>query len=209
MAWQSASLLLDYPTEQLHERVPLIRAAAEKLPADVGDPLRRFLDHLAVTPLTELAADYVRTFDSRRRCCLFLTYFSNGDTRKRGVALLRFKQTYLRSGLVLADDELPDHLAVVLEYGATVDLRLGWKLLCDYRAGFELLGVALREENSPWAPVVDAVRATLPALRGDERQAVVALAQQGPPDEEVGLQAFAPPEYMPAEYLPAGRGGYR
>ena len=50
------------------------------------------------TPLTELEADYVETFDNRRRNNLFLTYFAHGDTRKRGVALLRFKQTYLASG---------------------------------------------------------------------------------------------------------------
>ena len=47
-------------------------------------------------PLPELQADYVETFDTRRRCNLFLTYFAHGDTRKRGMALLRFKQTYLR-----------------------------------------------------------------------------------------------------------------
>ena len=53
------------------------------------------------TPLPELQADYVETFDNRRRCNLFLTYFAHGDTRKRGMALLRFKQTYLRAGFEL------------------------------------------------------------------------------------------------------------
>ena len=71
--------------------------------------------------LSELEADYVETFDTRRRHNLFLTYFAHGDTRKRGMALLRFKQTYLASGFELTDTELPDHLCVVLEYAATVD----------------------------------------------------------------------------------------
>ena len=67
-----------------------------RLPTAIGDSIRSFLDHLESTPLPELQADYVETFDTRRRCNLFLTYFAHGDTRKRGMALLRFKQTYLR-----------------------------------------------------------------------------------------------------------------
>ena len=98
-----------------------IRSASRTLPAAIGDSLRSFLDHLESTPLPQLQADYVETFDTRRRCNLFLTYFAHGDTRKRGMALLRFKQTYLASGFELDDAELPDHLCVVLEYAATVD----------------------------------------------------------------------------------------
>jgi nitrate reductase delta subunit len=169
----------------------------------VAAPLRRFVDHLEVTPLPQLAADYVETFDHRRRCCLFLTYFAHGDTRKRGLALLSFKQAYRRAGVVLAADELPDHLSVVLEFGATVDHLVAWNLLLDHRAGLELLRIALRDSASPWWHVVQSVTATLPALRGDEHENVRRLAAEGPPAEEVGLEPFAPPEYMPT-----ARGGH-
>ena len=73
------------------------------MPDDVGRPLRRYVDHLESTPLPQLAADYVETFDHRRRCCLFLTYFAHGDTRKRGVALLKFKQTYQQASRMKGD----------------------------------------------------------------------------------------------------------
>ena len=197
LAWQSASLLIGYPDEQLVAQAALLRDASRLLPDDIGAPLRRFIDHLESTPLPQLAAEYVETFDLRRRCCLFLTYFAHGDTRKRGVALLKFKQTYQRAGLVLAADELPDHLSVVLEFGATADHLGAWSLLLDHRAGLELLRIALRDSESPWSDVLTAVTATLPALRGHERDAVLRLAAEGPPDEEVGLEPFAPPEYMP------------
>lgn len=203
VAWQSASLLIGYPDEQLLSEAPLLRRAAALLPDDVGAPLRRFLDHLGTTSLSDLAADYVDTFDHRRRCCLFLTYFAHGDTRKRGLALLSFKQAYQRAGLVLAPDELPDHLSVVLEFGATADHLVAWGLLLDHRAGLELLRVALRDSGSPWSDVVESVTATLPPLRGDERENLMRLAAEGPPDEEVGLEPFAPPEYMPT-----ARGGH-
>lgn len=197
IAWQSASLLLGYPDEQLLGQVGLLRDASRLLRPEVGTPLGRFLDHLEATPLTALAAEYVETFDHRRRCCLYLTYFAYGDTRKRGVALLAFKSAYRRAGLTLGTDELPDHLCVVLEFAATADPMAGWSLLLDHRAGLELLRIALRDSGSPWADVVEAVTATLPVLRGDERDAVLRLAAEGPPEEEVGLAPFAPPEYMP------------
>lgn len=196
--WQCASLLIGYPDEQLLRQVPLLREAAAGLPGDLRVPLVRFIDHLEQVPLPELAIDYVETFDHRRRCCLYLTYFANGDTRKRGVALLSFKQAYQRAGLVLTDSELPDHLSVVLEFGATADHLTAWNLLLDHRAGLELLRMALRDAGSPWADVVEAVTATLPPLRGQERDAVARLIAEGPPDETVGLAPFAPPEYIPS-----------
>lgn len=195
-AWQSASLLLGYPDERLLDQdLPVVRAAAAALPATLGAPLRRVADALTERPLADAQAEYVETFDTRRRCNLFLTYFAHGDTRKRGVALLRFKQTYLRSGYVLDDAELPDHLCVVLEYAATVDRTLGWRLLLDHRAGLELLRMALLDDGSPWAGALEAVCATLPPLRGDEHEAVLRLAAEGPPAEEVGLTPYGTPAF--------------
>jgi nitrate reductase delta subunit len=35
-----------------------------------------------------VAQHYVQTFDLRRRCALYLTYYRYGDTRKRGMAMI-------------------------------------------------------------------------------------------------------------------------
>lgn len=189
-AWQAASLLLGYPDEELMGRRPLLRRAVHGLAPAAGTPLAGFLDHLDATPIPELAADYVATFDHRKRCCLYLTYYAYGDTRKRGAALLRFKHTYVSAGLVLDEGELPDHLAVVLEFAATADLAEGRRLLIEHRAGLELLRLALTGAGSPWAAVLDAVSATLPPLTGRNRDAVARLVAEGPPEEEVGLAPF-------------------
>jgi len=202
--WQSVSLLLNYPDEALLDDLPLVSRAVRQVPEAIGERIREFVAHLESTPLPELQADYVETFDTRRRCNLFLTYFAHGDTRKRGMALLRFKQTYLASGVVLDDAELPDHLCVVLEYAATVDQDGGRQLMLDHRAGLELLRLSLQERGSPWAPLVEAVTMTLPPLRGEERDAVRRLATEGPPEEEVGLAPFATPEFSPTA-PPSGR----
>ena len=192
VAHQVTSLLLQYPDEQLVERLPMLRQAASCQPAEVARPLLRFLDHLERTPLTALQQHYVETFDLKRKCCLFLTYYPHGDTRRRGEALLRFKQTYRAAGLDLGDDELPDHLAVVLEFAAVGDPEAGGRLLAEHRPGIELLRAALGQLHSPYADVVEAVVHTLGRLSAAEAEAAMRLAQQGPPQEQVGLEAFIP-----------------
>ncbi|MFJ3306660.1 nitrate reductase molybdenum cofactor assembly chaperone [Streptomyces sp. NPDC086549] len=195
-AWQVHSLLLAYPDEQQPERLSLARRTAVALPEPVREPLLRFTDHAERTPADELAAAYVATFDHRKRCCPYLTYYAHGDTRKRGIALLRLKQAYAAAGWRLNDDELPDHLAVVLEFAAT-DPPTGHRLLLEHRAGLELLRLALADEHSPWAAVTQSVSATLPPLVGDEREAVAQLATEGPPEEQVGLAPYTPEQFMP------------
>ena len=202
IAWQSASLLLDYPSDDLLGHVALVRSASRALPERLSDPLRRFADHVKRTPMEDLQAEYVETFDTRRRCNLFLTYFAHGDTRKRGIALLRFKQAYLAAGFEVTDQELPDHLCVVLEFAATGDPAAGRQLMLDHRAGLELLRMSLRDLGSPWAGVVEAVTGTLPPPAGDEVEAVRRLAAEGPPEEEVGLTPYATPGFDPGPAVP-------
>ncbi|WP_421743351.1 nitrate reductase molybdenum cofactor assembly chaperone [Cellulomonas sp.] len=186
-----AALLLEYPTAELVSQVPDLRAIA---PTRAFDPL---LDHLTQTPLTALTAEYVDTFDLRRKICLYLTYYAYGDTRERGMALLAFKRTFRAAGLEIDADELPDHLCVVLEFSATADVEAGTRLLLEHRAGLELLRLALVDRASPWAGVLAAVCSTLPPLKGDEREAVARLAAEGPPGEQVGLEPYGTMAGMP------------
>lgn len=193
-----AALLLDYPDDELLCQLATLRSAAATLPRKLAEPLVRLLDHLRAGAPAELRADYVATFDHRRRCCLYLTYYSYGDTRKRGVALVEFKQAYRQAGLELGVEELPDHLCVVLEYAATADRVGGLRLLLDHRAGLELLRLALTDAGSPYVDALTAVSTTLPPLAGDERTAVARLAAEGPPGEDVGLEPYGPPEHTGA-----------
>lgn len=188
-SWQVVSLLLDYPDDVLLDRIPVLQQVVGELPGPVAEPLERLLTHLASTPLGTLQRDYVETFDVTRKCCLHLSYFTHGDTRKRGVALVQFKQAYRRLGLELGDEELPDHLCVLLEFGALHDADTAWKLLNDHRVGIELLHRALKRADSPWTDGIRALRTTLPELAGDDERALAALIAQGPPSEEVGLDS--------------------
>ncbi|MFD6356575.1 nitrate reductase molybdenum cofactor assembly chaperone [Nocardia tengchongensis] len=195
-AWQVQSLLLGYPDEALLDSLPMLARAVSALPEAVGAPLQRVLSYLETTLPLAAATDYVDTFDHRKRFSPYLTWFLYGDTRKRGMALLRFKQVYRAEGLVLGDEELSDHLAVVLEFASAHPIP-GQQLLVEHRAGIEVMRMALRESASPWAGVLDSVSATLPVLHGTEREAIAKLIAAGPPGEDVGLEPFAPPTYMP------------
>ncbi|MFV0253405.1 MAG: nitrate reductase molybdenum cofactor assembly chaperone [Beutenbergiaceae bacterium] len=190
-AWQICSLLLEYPQQQLWDQLELLAVEAGELPDQVGTPLIRFIGRLADGSLQQWQTEYVDTFDVTRRCALHLTYFLHGDTRNRGAAMVQIKQAFRRSGVVLTDEdaELPDHLAVLLEFGATVDAAAAWKILNDHRVGVELLRRALSERSSAWLDVVQAVRATLPKLDDDDEIALQKLIAEGPPTEEVGIDS--------------------
>ena len=190
IVWRIAALLLDYPARQTLDMLDELHAGAGSLPAPAGPALGSFVDHLRRTPPIELAAYYVETFDLRRRNCLHLSYYAYGDTRKRGMALLRFKHAYRAAGATLGEHELPDHLAVVLEFAATVDPVAGRRLLVEYRPVVELLRLSLHDSESPYRVVLDAVCATLPELNVADRRRVAELAAQGPPEEEVGLEPY-------------------
>ncbi|MBO4208248.1 nitrate reductase molybdenum cofactor assembly chaperone [Micromonospora echinofusca] len=188
VAARAASLLLRYPDNEVLAALPTVRAALDGLPATVAGPLGAVVDHRSGTDPTRLAAEYVQLFDFRRRCCLHLTYYTCGDTRRRGEALVGFAGAYRSAGLRVADGELPDYLPAVLDLAA-VDAA-GWRLLRDHRVGLDLLVRALEAEKSAYRYAVEAVLAILPAPQPAELAAAARLARQGPPVEQVGLEPF-------------------
>ena len=189
-----ASVLLQYPTTALFAGLAHLDAAAGACPRGSREPLRRFLAWLRATPPDEVARHYVATFDLRRRCALYLTYYRYGDTRRRGMAMLAFTAAYRAAGFEPSGAELPDYLPLVLDFVALTPR--GERLLRAHRPDLELLRRALHDAGTPYAHVADAVCAQLPGL-GKREQALVRRSwQQGPPAEEVGLEPFAPPEYL-------------
>jgi nitrate reductase molybdenum cofactor assembly chaperone NarJ/NarW len=197
--FEIASLLLRYPSPDALERDPEVAEAAAELPRRLRAPVERFLAHRQATPAIDLEQEYVATFDTRRRCTLNVSYYLYGDTRRRGVALLRLKRMYAAAGLVLDSDELPDHLPLMLEFAALAPPGYGEHVLQEHRVGIELLLLSLRDAGRAHADVVEAVSAALPRLGVSQTRAVRRLAAEGPPDEQVGLEPFAPPEVMPLE----------
>ncbi len=190
-----ASLLLQYPTAALFSGLDVLSAAAtDASPRKAREHLVTFVAWLADTSPEDVARHYVQTFDLRRRCALYLTYYRYGDTRNRGMALVEFKNAYRTAGFAPREDELPDYLPMVLEFAALCER--GRRLLHGHRTDLELLRQALTAVESPYAEVVAAVSTGLPALGRRELRQVTSAWQSGPPTEQVGLEPFAPPDYL-------------
>ncbi|MFC9056476.1 nitrate reductase molybdenum cofactor assembly chaperone [Streptomyces sp. NPDC057074] len=199
VVFQAAALLLGYPGPDWPETV---RETVTGLP---GAEIRLLLSFCAQAeredPLAA-AARYVATFDRSRRRCLYLTYYTDGDTRRRGAALARLKSLYRDHGWLPPDDELPDFLPLMLEFAARAP-EAGTALLTEYRAAIEVLRYALEAHRSPYAHLLQAVCRCLPGQAPASREEALRLTRSGPPTEAVGLDVLGP---FPAQPRPNDEG---
>ncbi|MFI2105557.1 nitrate reductase molybdenum cofactor assembly chaperone [Isoptericola sp. NPDC019693] len=208
VAHMAASVLLGYPDDAVLAAVPTVRDAVAHLPA----PVRDRLDGLAAALLDgdpgALQAQYVATFDLKRRCAMYLSYYAAGDTRKRGAALVRFVEAYRAAGFETTGDELPDYLPTVLELsarGGPDGARIAGALLAAHRDGIEVLRSALAAQRSPWTAAVEAVTLTLPPVDAATAERVADLVAAGPPAELVGLSGYGDPGTAGAGYANEGK----
>ncbi|WP_327353582.1 nitrate reductase molybdenum cofactor assembly chaperone [Streptomyces sp. NBC_01304] len=196
-----AAHCLRYPDDQFHAALARLDEALDGAATEPAALLREFIAHARVTPVLELAAHYTDTFDTRNRRCLYLTWWTDGDTRNRGLSLVRIKRIYRDFGLEFTGDELPDFLPVALEFAARHP-EAGTELLTEHRAGLELLRLAVTDANTVYARVLEAVCATLPGPSPQTKAEAKALARSGPPREAVGLEPLGPGVGPGAEFGP-------
>ncbi|NLE99129.1 MAG: nitrate reductase molybdenum cofactor assembly chaperone [Propionibacterium sp.] len=193
VTFQAAAMVLTYPDEELLERLDLIEGS---LVGTRSAPLfTETLTHLRSWPLRTLQETHVQEFDLSRRHAMHLTYWTDGDTRRRGEVLASIKQTYRDSGLMVdLDGELPDYLPMVLEFAARGDQERGVAILNTYRASLELLRLGLKKDKLPQEGVVEAICRQLPGplatSRTDVQKLYGATFLDTPPIEQVGLDTY-------------------
>jgi nitrate reductase delta subunit len=192
-----ASVALRYPTPDIaRRRDELAALVAANAGSSSGGALGRFVAWWTSLSPGALEQVYVETFDLHRRCSLYLTYYVHGDRRQRGQEFVRLKRLYESAGQRLTGRELPDYLPLMLEFAA-LEPAAGTGVLVEQRVGLELLRAALHESGSPYANVLEAICAALPALDHQGQELLLRLAAEGPPGEQVGLEPYGPPEAMP------------
>ena len=187
----AVSVLLDYPGDDFGTKLDAVEEALADLPEPASSALASFVSYARTAGLRTMQTTYVETFDQRRRCALGLTYYTHGDTRGRGQAILAFKEVLRRAGFEMdreeLPDHLPDHLPVVLEFAAFDETGTAEGLLRSNREGIEVIRTALRAADSPYAPLLDALVATLPEPDEKTIEGFRKLISQGPPTELVGV----------------------
>lgn len=187
IAHMAASVLLDYPDVDRRAQFDEVAAAVPALPLELAGEFDAFLAAASALDQQELEAHFTAIFDQKRKCCPYLTYYTTGDTRKRGMALVSFVEAYRAAGWEVEDGELPDYLPMVLEFSARSDSPIALELLAAHRDGIEVLRAALESFGSPYAHVVAAVCRSLPELDAETRARYQRLVDEGPPTELVGL----------------------
>lgn len=215
VTYQVTSVLLRYPSEETRALLPeLLELAAETGNEQFLTGVRAVQDWYATSSLEEMQAHYVQEYDLSRRHSFHLSYWTEGDTRRRGEALTRFKQMYRDSGMVTnLQGELPDYLPMVLEFTALVDARAGRAALQAYRPSLELLRLALRDDQLPYYGLVEAVCQSLPGVSPETQAEVQKMVNVGPPKEDVGLAQLPAsdprllPLLLPHEQRPGARVG--
>lgn len=182
-----ASLLLDYPDAEWFARLDAVREHLAGLPEPIVDAMGGFIDRAQDAGPLAWQRLYVTTFDLKRKCSLYLSYYATGDTRRRGVALVTFLEAYRAAGWEFEADDLPDFLPAVLEFSARSGSDIADALIASHREGIEVLRAALEGLDSPWAALVRAVTLSLPSIDAKTRERFLELINEGPPTETVGL----------------------
>lgn len=167
--YKMLSVLLEYPDQELLDHLPEILTLADaslELDDDERSGLLGFLNYLAAKPLTELQADYVKTFDLTAENSLHLTHHLFGDDKNRGPALIDLGELYKDYGVEVVTNELPDYLPLVLEFAAYLDDSEANVFLADANKVLGVLVDNLAQSGSPYAPLLSIVegRATLTRL---------------------------------------------
>ncbi len=174
---RSLARLLAYPDAAL-------RAALADLPFALDDEaalsasrraeLKALIQELLRSEQIEAEARYVETFDRGRATSLHLFEHVHGDSRDRGPAMVDLTQTYEKAGLLMAPEELPDHLCVVLEFASTQPPAIAAEFLGELAHILNSVFSALLKRESPYASVLAAVL----ELAGETAQAVPFAADE-------------------------------
>lgn len=158
--FKALSALLSYPSAELQEAIPAIRAilAEEAIltPAQVQS-LLPLLKSLGEADLYDMQERYVLLFDRSRTLSLNLFEHIHGESRDRGGAMVDLLETYRAGGFDLVGPELPDHLPVLLEFLATQTLATAREILVDAGPILAVLAERLNRRQTPYATVLAAL----------------------------------------------------
>ncbi len=163
--------LLSYPDATLRAHLGEMREALHTeralSPSRLAE-LDLLMDRMVAHPGVEVEADFVDLFDRGRGTALHLFEHVHGDSRDRGPAMVDLVKTYEEAGLFMGEDELPDHLTVVLEYASTQPPEQSREFLSEVAHILQVIFSALLKRQSAYASVIAAVL----DLAGEKAQAV-------------------------------------
>ncbi|MEK0084185.1 nitrate reductase molybdenum cofactor assembly chaperone [Benzoatithermus flavus] len=188
--FKALGAILDYPTAELQAAIREIEACLVEEGVLSSRQLRALaplLDRLGDGDLLELQEEWIALFDRSRRLGLHLHEHTYGESRDRGMAMVRLMQLYRLHGLELVKGEIPDYLPAFLEFLSLVPLASARRMLADAVAILLILAERLEAKGSPYAALF-----TVLAALSDRKAAS---------EELEALRSAAPPEVDSLEAL--------
>ncbi len=183
---KALSAVLTYPSRDLALAVPEIHAvlrAEGVLALPQLDALEPLLSALAVEDVYDLQERYGLLFDRTRALSLHLFEHVHGESRDRGQAMVDLKALYEAGGFDIDCGELPDYVPLFLEYCSLRPQAEARQLLSEPAHVLAAIGERLREKDSAYAAVFEALVAIAAALPTPEAlEAVVPDAGEDPND---------------------------
>ena len=154
------SALLSYPTEALIAAAPEFVTVlnAEKLvpPASRG-ALDALIAEIGNGEVYDLQERYGLLFDRSKTLALHLFEHVHGESRDRGQAMVDLKAMYENAGLMIAANELPDYVPLLLEFLSTRPLADARELLGQTTHILAALAERLGRRESRYRALFDAL----------------------------------------------------
>jgi len=184
-----ASLLLSYPTQELKEAAPAIRAALAGAAPDarVRERLERLADDIARLDLYDAQERYVHLFDRTRSLSLHLFEHVHGEGRDRGQAMVDLMEMYEKAGFEIDARELPDYLPLFLEFLSMLPPAEARDLLGQTAHIVSALKERLTKRKSVYAGAFAAVEAL---AHGRPDGALLRTLLDAPEDDPDDLEAL-------------------
>lgn len=154
--------LFSYPTADLAATVAACSALLRKGYPESVSSLERFTGFLYAELPARVEEIYTAAFDLQPVCHPYVGYQLCGESQKRAFFLMQLQQLYRQYNFT-AGEELPDHLATLLRFIASVDDRI----CCEEIVGDGLLPAVERMlaqtelTTNPYIQLLQALRLVL------------------------------------------------
>lgn len=120
--YQCFARMLEYPAGGTLQAAVKAKDLLMDESPEAATCLKEFHEYARSLPPGRLEEVYTCTFDLDAACHPYVGYHLFGETYKRSAFLVELKQRYNAEGFVFPENELPDHLAVILHFlAATKD----------------------------------------------------------------------------------------
>jgi nitrate reductase delta subunit len=119
--YQFFASLLTYPTADLLSEIEKDYCQSLSNYSETKQLIDRFQDFVKSVSITDLEELYTSTFDVNPVCFPYPGFHLFGENFNRADFLVKLKQKYQEHGFIAPENELADHLPIMLQFLSTLD----------------------------------------------------------------------------------------